>query len=244
MKGVVFHLLSFMSPKKRHKQKSRNSKLRFSNMISTSIFVLASASPTRKTILENAGIKPIIRVSHFDEEAIQVTDPTSLVLTLAQCKAKTIATEFVGQNALVMGCDSIMYLNGMIYGKPNSKQTAIATWQKMRGNHCELYTGHCLIDTKTQRTIMRYGVTKVYFADATDAEIESYAESGEPLCCAGCFTLEKLGGLLIEKIEGCHTNVLGLSLPILRQMLTELGYIIKFSANGTAIAAATSANLR
>ncbi|WP_055076686.1 nucleoside triphosphate pyrophosphatase [Pseudanabaena sp. 'Roaring Creek'] len=199
------------------------------------IFVLASASPTRKSILENAGIKPIIRVSHFDEDAIQVSDPMSLVLTLAQCKAKAIAAEFTGQNALIMGCDSIMYLNGIIYGKPDSKEIAIATWQKMRGNYCELYTGHCLIDAKTQRSAMRYGVTKVYFADATDAEIVSYAESGEPLCCAGCFTMEKMGGLLIEKIEGCHTNVLGLSLPILRQLLGELGYSIQFSANGTAI---------
>lgn len=204
-------------------------------MNSQPIFVLASASSTRKNILENAGIKPIVRVSHFDEDAIQVSDPTSLVLTLAQCKAKAIAHEFTGQNALIMGCDSIMYLNGMIYGKPDSKEIAIATWQKMRGNYCELYTGHCLIDAKTDRSVMCYGVTKVYFADATDAEITSYAESGEPLCCAGCFTLEKLGGLLIEKIEGCHTNVLGLSLPILRQMLTELGYSLQFSANGTII---------
>ncbi|PZO43226.1 MAG: septum formation inhibitor Maf [Pseudanabaena frigida] len=201
------------------------------------VFVLASSSPTRKKILENAGIQPIISVSHFDEDAIQVTDPTTLVLTLAQCKAKAVlpnvTQELAGKNALVMGCDSIMYLNGMIYGKPDSKQVAIATWQKMRGNYCELYTGHCLIDTKTQRSIMRYGVTKVYFSDATDAEIASYVESGEPLCCAGCFTLEKLGGLLIEKIEGCHTNVLGLSLPILRKMLKELGYGVQFSANGT-----------
>jgi septum formation protein len=204
-------------------------------LMSNPIFVLASASPTRKSILENAGIKPIVRVSYFDEDAIQVSDPMSLVLTLAQCKAKAIASEFAGQNALIMGCDSIMYLNGVIYGKPDSKQTAIATWQKMRGNYCDLYTGHCLIDAKNQRSVMRYGVTKVYFADATDAEISSYAESGEPLCCAGCFTMERMGGLLIEKIEGCHTNVLGLSLPILRQMLTELGYSIQFSANGTAI---------
>jgi len=203
------------------------------------VFVLASASPTRKKILENAGITPIVRVSYFDEDAIQVSDPTSLVLTLAQCKAKAILSdlsqELNGQNALVMGCDSIMYLNGMIYGKPDTKEVAIATWQKMRGNYCELYTGHCLIDIQNQRTVMRHGVTKVYFAEATDAEIESYVDSGEPLCCAGCFTLEKLGGLLIDKIEGCHTNVLGLSLPILRQMLTELGYSIQFSANGTTI---------
>ncbi len=201
------------------------------------ILVLASASPTRKNILENAGFCPTIKVSHFDEEAIQVSDPTSLVLTLAQCKAKAVAADFAGQKALVVGCDSIMYLNGMIYGKPASDQVAIATWQKMRGNYCELYTGHCLIDTQSQRLVTAYGVTKVYFSEATDAEIVSYVSSGEPLCCAGCFTLEKLGGLLIEKIEGCHTNVLGLSLPIFRKLLMELGYGFHFSAQGTVIEA-------
>lgn len=157
------------------------------------------------------------------------------MLTLAQCKAKAVAAEFAGQKALVIGCDSIMYLNGLIYGKPETKEVAIATWQKMRGNYCELYTGHCLIDTSNQRSVIRHGVTKVHFSEITDSEIDSYVDSGEPLCCAGCFTLEKLGGLLIDKIEGCHTNVLGLSLPILRQMLTELGYSIQFSANGTEI---------
>ncbi|MBD2152519.1 septum formation inhibitor Maf [Pseudanabaena sp. FACHB-1277] len=199
--------------------------------------ILASASPTRKKILENAGFCPTIKVSHFDEEAIQVSDPTSLVLTLAQCKAKAVAADFAGEQAIVVGCDSIMYLNGMIYGKPASDQVAIATWQKMRGNYCELYTGHCLIDMQSQRTVMAHGVTKVYFSDATDGEIASYVSSGEPLCCAGCFTLEKLGGLLIEKIEGCHTNVLGLSLPIFRKLLRELGYGIHFSHQGTAIEA-------
>ena len=233
--SVISKISYTVNPSALFSESSIPKKNRLFNMNSQPIFVLASASPTRKNILENAGIKPIVRVSYFDEEAIQVSDPTSLVLTLAQCKAKAIAHEFAGQNALIMGCDSIMYLNGMIYGKPDNKEIAIATWQKMRGNYCELYTGHCLIDAKTERSVMRYGVTKVYFADATDAEITSYAESGEPLCCAGCFTFEKLGGVLIEKIEGCHTNVLGLSLPILRQMLTELGYSLQFSANGTII---------
>jgi septum formation protein len=205
--------------------------------------ILASASPTRKGILENAGFQPLIRVSHFDEDAIQVSDPASLVLTLAQCKAKTVVDALTHetslptsiQNSLVIGCDSIMYLQGMIYGKPDSQEIAIATWQKMRGNYCELYTGHCLIDLSTQRQVMQHGVTKVYFSDATDAEIQSYVDSGEPMCCAGCFTLERLGGLLIDRIEGCHTNVLGLSLPILRQLVRDLGYAIYFSQQGTVI---------
>ncbi|MDX2257265.1 MAG: nucleoside triphosphate pyrophosphatase [Pseudanabaenaceae cyanobacterium bins.39] len=209
--------------------------------------ILASASPTRKGILENAGFQPLIKVSHFDEDAIQVSDPASLVLTLAQCKAKTVADALTHeksqqttmqtfmQNSIVIGCDSIMYLQGMIYGKPDSEEIAIATWQKMRGNYCELYTGHCLIDLSTQRQVLRHGVTKVYFSDATDAEIQSYVDSGEPMCCAGCFTLERLGGLLIDRIEGCHTNVLGLSLPIFRQLVKDLGYAIYFSKQGTVI---------
>lgn len=184
--SVISKISYTVNPSALFSESSIPKKNRLFNMNSQPIFVLASASPTRKNILENAGIKPIVRVSYFDEEAIQVSDPTSLVLTLAQCKAKAIAHEFAGQNALIMGCDSIMYLNGMIYGKPDNKEIAIATWQKMRGNYCELYTGHCLIDAKTDRSVMRYGVTKVYFADASDAEIASYAESGEPLCCAGC----------------------------------------------------------
>jgi septum formation protein len=199
------------------------------------IFVLASGSPTRKQLLENAGFHPIVRVSNFDESQVTLTNPAELVQVLARSKAESVATQFMGTHALIMGCDSVLSVDGVIYGKPENRDRAISMWQKMRGYKGELYTGHCLIDVQNQRAIARYALTTVYFADATDLEISSYVDTGEPLACAGCFALERLGGLLVEKLEGCHTNVLGLSLPLLRQMLRSLGYSIEFKGLETVI---------
>jgi septum formation protein len=193
------------------------------------LFVLASASPARRAILIQAGIDPFVAVSNFDEEQITTTEPIELVKILAQCKAEAVKSRFTDREALILGCDSIMVVDGEVFGKPIHRERAIAMWSKMRGHKGELYTGHCLIDTKNNRTLTRYGMTTVHFADATDAEIESYIDTGEPLNCAGCCTLEGLGGFLIEGLEGCHTNVLGLSLPLLREMLRELGYSIRFN---------------
>jgi septum formation protein len=117
-----------------------------------------------------------------------------------------------------------LLVNGEIHGKPDSPTQAIARWQKMRGNVGDLYTGHALIDLSQRRTLVRCQVTRVYFAQVSDRQIEAYVATGEPLKCAGCFALEGRGGLFVEKLEGCHTNVIGLSLPLLRQMLDELGY--------------------
>ena len=205
--------------------------------------ILASASPARRAILRQIGLEPQVQVSHFDEDQIQVTDPAPLVLTLAQCKADAVAKSLVAQSlrdqndttTLILGCDSVMYLNGEIYGKPESPSVAVATWQKMRQHYGEIYTGHCLIDLKQQRTITRYRSSKVFFGNPTDAELENYISTGEPLCCAGCFTLEGLGGLFIDKLEGCHTNVLGLSLPLFREMLGELGYRVALGRQGSRI---------
>ncbi len=185
-------------------------------------FVLASASPARRKLLQTAGIEPIVRSSNFDESQIQREDTVDLVQTLAQCKAETVAPEFT--DALILGCDSVLEVAGEIYGKPDTPEAAIARWQKMRGNSGILYTGHVLMDQKQQKTLIRCGITTVYFAQVDDATIQAYVSSGEPLKCAGCFALEGKGGLLVEKLEGCHSNVIGLSLPLLRQMLLELGY--------------------
>lgn len=185
-------------------------------------FVLASASPARRRLLQSAGIEPIVCVSDFDESQIQLSDPESLVQTLAQRKAETVAGQF--ESALILGCDSVLLVNGEIYGKPDSPTEAIARWQKMRGNVGDLYTGHALIDQSQSRTMVRCQVTRVYFAQISDRQIEAYVATGEPLKCAGCFALEGRGGLFVEKLEGCHTNVIGLSLPLLRQMLNQLGY--------------------
>ena len=186
------------------------------------MFVLASASPARRKLLQTVGIEPIVRHSNFDESRIQSEDPVALVQILAQCKAETVASQF--SDALILGCDSVLAVNGEIYGKPDSPEEAIARWQKMRGNEGILYTGHALIDQKQSKQLVRCGITKVYFANISDSVIEDYVASGEPLKCAGCFALEGKGGLFVEKLEGCHSNVIGLSLPLLRQMLAELGY--------------------
>lgn len=189
-------------------------------------FVLASASPARKRLLQSVGIEPTVRPSDFDESQIQLTDPLALVEELALGKANVVVPQFADAQALVMGCDSVLAIQGEIYGKPETPEIAIARWQTMRGQVGQLYTGHALIDTQQQRTVVKTGITQVYFAEICDREIEAYVATGEPLKCAGCFALEGKGGSFVEKIDGCHTNVIGLSLPLLRQMLMQLGYQI------------------
>ncbi|MEG3928868.1 MULTISPECIES: nucleoside triphosphate pyrophosphatase [unclassified Microcoleus] len=204
-------------------------------------FVLASASPARRRLLENAGIQAVICPSDFDEGQIQMKDATNLVQVLAEGKAEAVAKFLLANShpqipnpkaCLVLGCDSILLIDGEIHGKPKDAEEAISRWQKMRGKVGELYTGHALIDTrfddfdqaKSRSIISRCQVTKVHFAEVTSRQIAAYVATGEPLACAGCFALEGKGGFFVEKIEGCHTNVIGLSLPLLRQMLTEMGY--------------------
>jgi septum formation protein len=185
-------------------------------------FVLASASPARRRLLQTVGIEPIVCPSDFDESLIQLSNPSELVQTLAKCKAETVISRF--PEALIMGCDSVLAIDGQIYGKPANSEEAIARWRLMQGNVGDLYTGHVLIDTIQNRTIVKCQVTKVYFGKMSDRSISAYVATGEPLKCAGAFALEGFGSLFVEKIVGCHSNVIGLSLPLLRQMMTELGY--------------------
>lgn len=201
-------------------KRSRNPSQFISNAVQK--FVLASASPARKQLLEMVGIDPIICKSDFDESKIQSPNPVELVEVLARFKAETVAPYFAG--ALVLGCDSVLEVAGEIHGKPESPGDAIARWQKMRGKVGTLYTGHALLDWANERQVVRCGVTRVHFAAVSDRAIETYVASGEPLNCAGCFALDGKGGLFVEKIEGCHSNVIGLSLPLLYRMLAELGY--------------------
>jgi septum formation protein len=186
--------------------------------------VLASASAARQRILRTVGIEPLIEVSDFDEDSIQISDPQRLVEALALAKAQTVADRLRYDHCVVLGCDSILWFNGQIQGKPPNAHTAIERWQQMRGASGAIYTGHATIDLQQQRTIVRCGITKVYFAQVTDRQIAAYVATGEPLKCAGGFALEGVGGLFVEKIEGCHTNVIGLSLPLVRSMFAELGY--------------------
>ncbi len=185
-------------------------------------FVLASASPARRRLLQSAGIEPVVCPSDFDESQINLSEPESLVQTLALHKAEAVATQF--ESGLILGCDSVLFVNGEIYGKPSDSNEAIARWQKMRGTVGELYTGHALIDLSQRRSLVSTRMTRVHFAQVSDRQIESYVATGEPLKCAGCFALEGRGGLFVEKLEGCHTNVIGLSLSLLHLLLEQLGY--------------------
>ncbi|MBW4441796.1 MAG: septum formation inhibitor Maf [Plectolyngbya sp. WJT66-NPBG17] len=207
-------------------------------------FVLASASPARKRLLAMAGISVMVFPSDFDESQIQITDPSKLVQILAEGKARsTMQSLFDRQSelppgffsttpGLILGCDSILSIDGEIHGKPKDPEEAIERWKKMRGNVGELFTGHAFLQPYTTKQgvlmpyppLIRTQVTRVYFAEISDRQIEAYIATKEPMSCAGCFALEGRGSLFVEKIEGCHTNVIGLSLPLLRQMLAELGY--------------------
>lgn len=188
------------------------------------IFVLASQSPARLQLLKSAGIDAIAHPSHFDESLLTSTIPSELVQNLAAGKAQAVAKQRSPASEVILGCDSVLAIHGQIHGKPATPQEAIARWRIMRGNVGHLYTGHALIDQISHRHQVRYQRTDVYFANVSDAQIEAYVKTGEPLHCAGCFALDGRGGLLIHRIEGCHSNVIGLSLPLLNVMLSELGY--------------------
>ncbi len=187
-------------------------------------FVLASASTARRKLLQTAGIEPIVCQSNFDESQVQSQDAKNLVETLAECKAKAVSSQF--ENAIILGCDSVLEVAGNIYGKPDSPNQAVARWQQMRGNQGILYTGHAVLDLKMQQKLICCGITKVYFKDICDRTIERYVASGEPLKCAGSFALEGKGSFFVEKITGCHSNVIGLSMPLIHSMLQKLGYDI------------------
>ena len=164
-----------------------------------------------------------VQASLFDESSIQVSQPADLVQALALEKARIVAQQRTTP-ALILGCDSILTLNGEIYGKPAERSDAIARWHQMRGQTGELYTGHALIDQYQNQTVVRCQITLVKFSQVSDHQIEAYVNTGEPLACAGCFALDGKGGLFVEEIQGCHSNVIGLSLPLLRQMLADLNY--------------------
>jgi len=186
-------------------------------------FVLASASPARLETLRRAGAAVEVIVSGVDEDGVTAERTGELVGRLADLKARAVADRLSG-DALVLGCDSLLDVDGEPIGKPGSPDAAAQRWRHLRGRTGTLHTGHCLIDTGTARTVTRSVATTVRFADVTDAEIEVYCASGEPSAVAGAFTVDRLGGWFVESLEGDHHNVVGVSLPALRGMLRELGH--------------------
>ena len=194
------------------------------------MLLLASASPARRRLLEQAAIAHRVQVSGVDEEAIAAAEPSELVRLLAQAKAQAVVDSLgPGEEIPVLGCDSLLEFAGEVFGKPADPQEAIRRWQRMAGGWGELHTGHCLLHASgggsgtrvRQSGLIRLETvtTRVQFAALTTREIEAYVATGEPLQCAGGFALEGIGGQVVERIEGCFSNVIGLSLPLLRRWL-------------------------
>ncbi|MEO3976109.1 nucleoside triphosphate pyrophosphatase [Streptomyces sp. CAU 1734] len=188
--------------------------------------VLASASPARLRLLREAGFAPEVIVSGVDEDAISAPSPAELALVLAEAKAAVVAALPEVAGALVIGCDSVLDLDGEALGKPADSEEATARWKAMRGRSGVLRTGHCVTDTATGRIASATASTTVRFGEPTDAEIAAYVATGEPLRVAGAFTLSGLSAPFIRGIDGDHGNVIGISLPLLRELLAELGYSV------------------
>ena len=187
--------------------------------------VLASQSPARLATLRSAGVEPVVVVSGVDESQLVDLPPAELALQLAELKCGAVATrDGLPAGALVLGCDSVLELDGESLGKPTDPDDAVRRWRSMRGRVGVLHTGHCLRDTATGHVAAATGSTSVHFADLSDEEITAYVATGEPLHVAGAFTVDGLGGAFVSRIEGDHHNVVGLSLPLLRELVGELGH--------------------
>jgi nucleoside triphosphate pyrophosphatase len=211
--------------------------------------LLASASPARRSTLQSAGVDPLVRVSAVDEDAVVsaaqastgvALDAADVALLLARAKAEDVVAALDGLDGhddldgeptgiLVLGCDSVLELDGEVHGKPADAAEATRRWESMRGRSGLLHTGHWLVDLRAPEEGGTSGMlggtasTTVHFADLDDAEIEAYIATGEPLRVAGAFTLDGLGAPYVSGIEGDPSNVVGVSLPLLRELVGELG---------------------
>ncbi|WP_157630973.1 Maf family nucleotide pyrophosphatase [Kribbella catacumbae] len=185
-------------------------------------FVLASASPARLKTLRNAGVEPEVIVSGVDEDDITAESPGELARTLATLKARAVVATLT-DHATVLGCDSVLEIDGVAYGKPGTPDIARERLRMMSGRSGILHTGHCLFDTTSRQEIRELASTTVNFADLTDDEIDAYVATGEPLVVAGSFTVDGLGGPFVAGIEGDYHNVVGISLPLVRRMLSQVG---------------------
>ena len=187
--------------------------------------ILASSSPSRLRLLESVGIKPEVIVSGIDEESPEFDSlsPSDLVIKLASLKANAVKNR-APINSLIIGCDSTFEFNGKSLGKPLNRENAIERSKLLSGKFGYLHTGHCIIDVKNGKEINKLSSAKVQFAEMTNEEIVDYVDSGEPLNVAGGFTLDGLSAPFITSIEGDPSGIIGLSLPLLRNMVMSLGY--------------------
>ncbi|HEX6916589.1 MAG TPA: Maf family protein [Phycicoccus sp.] len=208
---------------------------------STVTLLLASASPARLATLRAAGLDPLVRVSSVDEDAALAAaealhgplTAADVALLLARAKAEDVVRDLgpgdVGGADLVLGCDSVLELEGEVHGRPADATEAVARWRRMRGRTGTLHTGHWLVDRRAPDAGGSGGLvggtasTVVHFADLSDEEVEAYVATGEPLRVAGAFTIDGLGGAFVAAVEGDPSNVVGVSLPLLRELVIELG---------------------
>jgi septum formation protein len=187
--------------------------------------VLASQSPARLATLRRAGVEPTVIVSGVDEDQLSGLTPADLALELSTLKAGAVLGHpDVPPGALVLGCDSVLELDGEALGKPHTAEIAVERWQAMRGRSADLISGHTLIEADTGRRERAFARTTVHFADLSDAEIAAYVATGEPLEVAGAFTVDGFGGAFVTGIEGDFHNVVGVSLPLVRELALQLGH--------------------
>lgn len=183
--------------------------------------VLASASPARLRLLQDAGLRPLVEVSEVDEGAVSDPDPRRLVATLAARKAEVVAARHTDE--LVLGCDSMLLFDGLLLGKTDSPAEIARRWRGFRSRQGVLLTGHCLIDTASGQRAAAVGETTVRFGAPSEAEIGAYARTEEARRVAGPFTIDGRAAAFVEGIDGDAGNVIGLSLPVLRRLLAQVG---------------------
>jgi septum formation protein len=189
--------------------------------------ILASASPARLRVLRWAGLEADVIVSGVDEGDTGHLPPDEAVLVLARRKAAAVAAQVgAGEAALVIGCDSLLEFEGRVEGKPGGPEDAAALWRRLRNHTGRLHTGHCLIDSVRGVEASATDTALVRFGDPTEAEIAAYIATGEPLGVAGGFTLEGFGSAWVDSIDGNSGTITGLSVPVLRRLLRDLGFEI------------------
>jgi septum formation protein len=198
--------------------------------------ILGSASPGRRKVLRGAGIDPLVVVSGVDEDAVAAglpadAGPGDVTTALAVAKARAVVSSLepeISTDAVVIGCDSMLYRDGRLWGKPASEAAALAGWADMAGRSGELYTGHCVIRLGggTPVEAAQHTVTTVHFGNPPPGDLAAYARSGEPIAVAGGFTLDGLGGWFVDGVDGDPSAVIGIGLPLMRELFERVGLSI------------------